>query len=74
MDQAREMALKAQTRMAAIVILVAIVAWMLASWMGGQMGLPVRFAFLFDLACLAAMAWSATVLVKVWRARRDLEN
>ncbi len=74
MDGKRDTALRGQTRTAAVVILVAMLAWMFGSWLGGRLGLPVRFAFLLDLACLAAMAWSAFVLIKVRRVRRNLEN
>lgn len=60
--------------MAAIVILVTMVVWMGASFIGGQIGLPTRFAFLFDLAAMAAFFWALVVLFQVWRARqRDKE-
>lgn len=59
-----------QARIASIVILVTFVVWMGASWIGGRIGLPVRFAFLFDFAALAAFFWALVVLVGVWRKRR----
>lgn len=78
MDRARpdrrEDGLRAQTRLASIVIAVAMVAWMAGSMLGGALGVPVRFAFLLDLACLGALTWSLVVLLRVWRARRELEN
>ena len=70
----REDGLRAQARLAAIVILVAMVAWMGGSMLGGALGVPVRFAFLLDLACLGALTWALVVLLRVWRARRELEN
>lgn len=63
-----------QARIAAIVICVTMIVWMGASWIGGQIGLPVRFAFLFDLAALAALFWSLVVLFKVWRACQRLRD
>ena len=63
-----------QARQASIVILVAIIGWMAASWIGGQMNWPVRFAFLFDLAALAALFWALVVLFKVWRKGRKDEG
>lgn len=66
--------LRAQTRLAAVVIIVAMVAWMAGSMLGGALGVPVRFAFLLDLACLAALTFALVVLLRVWRARRELEN
>lgn len=59
-----------QARIASIVILVTFVVWMGASWVGGRIGLPVRYAFLFDFAALAAFFWALVVLVGVWRKRR----
>lgn len=59
-----------QARIASIVILVTFVVWMGASWIGGRIGLPVRYAFLFDFAALAAFFWALVVLFGVWRKRR----
>ncbi|KAB7616288.1 hypothetical protein F9L33_05930 [Amylibacter sp. SFDW26] len=59
-----------KARVASIVILVAIVAWMGASWIGGMIGLPVRYAFLFDFAALAALFWALVVLFQVWKSGR----
>ncbi|GHA53437.1 hypothetical protein GCM10008927_19070 [Amylibacter ulvae] len=58
---------RAKARIASIVILVTMVVWMGASWIGGQIGLPTRFAFLFDFAALAALFWALVVLFQVWR-------
>lgn len=64
---------KAQTRLASIVIVVAMIGWMLVNFLGGKMGLPDRFAFLADFAAMAAFAWSLIVLFKVWRQRQEGE-
>lgn len=64
---------KAQTRLASIVIVVAMVGWMLVNFLGGKLGLPARFAFLADFAAMAAFAWSLIVLFKVWRQRQEGE-
>lgn len=58
---------RAQIRLAAGVIVVAMLLWMGASFLGGELGLPVRFAFLVDMLCLAALAWALWVLFNVWR-------
>jgi len=65
--------LTAQTRMAAIVIALTMLGWMAVSFFGGKMGLPVRFAFLADLAAIAAFLWALIVLFKVWRQRQQGE-
>jgi hypothetical protein len=58
---------KAKIKMACFVIIFAMIGWMGATALGGALGLPTRFAFLFDLAALAAFAWSLFVLFQVWR-------
>ncbi len=58
-----------QARLASVVILVTMVGWLAASWIGGQIGLPVRYAFLFDFAALGAFVWALVVLFRVWRTR-----
>jgi hypothetical protein len=61
----------AETRTAAIVIVAAMVLWMAASWLGGAMDWPAKWAVLFDLAALAAFFWALVVLARVWRRRRE---
>lgn len=65
--KARETGASGQIRIAAIVIVITMVLWMLASWFGGMAGLPLRFALLFDLAALAAFVWALVVVFGVWR-------
>ncbi len=63
---------KRQMKLASIVIAVAMLGWIVMSWVGGKLGLPVRFAFLVDLAAMAAFLWALIVLFKVWRQRQDM--
>lgn len=56
-----------QARIASIVIAVTAVLWVGANWIGGQMGLPIKYAFLFDFAAIAAFGWALIVLFQVWR-------
>ena len=71
-QQADELALAKQARLAAIVIAVTGAVWLLAVSFGGQLGLPVRFVFLFYLAALAAFFFALVILFRVWRARQNL--
>ncbi|WP_069299720.1 DUF5337 family protein [Neptunicoccus sediminis] len=64
----------AQIRIASIVIIVTMVIWMGASWIGGMIGLPTRFAFLFDFAALAAFFWALVVLYQAWRKRQNMKD
>ncbi len=66
-----EQRLRGQVRLAAIVMAATMVVWMLAQVLGGQLGLPARFVFLFDLAAIAALVWALIVTYWVWKARRD---
>ena len=60
-----------QVRLATIVVIAAFLLWMLASAVGGALALPVRFAFLIDLACMAALIWAMVVLYRAWRKRQN---
>lgn len=65
-----ERALAAKGRTAGLVIAVAILLWLGAQWLGPRMGLPYRYAFLFDFAALAALFWALVVTYQIWRARQ----
>jgi len=60
-----------QTKLASIVMLASVVVLMGGSWIGGQLGLPVRYAFLFDLIAMAGFAFAMITLFRVWRARQQ---
>ncbi|MBP9183069.1 MAG: DUF5337 domain-containing protein [Fuscovulum sp.] len=59
-----------QARQVALVLAVTMLLWMGAQVVGGEMGWEPRFAFLFDLAALAAFFWALVVTYQIWRARR----
>jgi hypothetical protein len=71
-NEADQLALAKQARLAAIIIAATGLLWLGAVSFGGQMGLPVRFVFLFDLAALAAFFFALVILYRVWRARRHM--
>lgn len=60
-----------QVRLVAFVIAGTMLLWMGAQYVGGQMGWPVRFVLLFDLAALAAFIWALVVTYRIWRQRRS---
>lgn len=62
-----------QTRSASIVIIVAMLGWMAVTFLGGKLGLPMRYAFLADFAAMAAFAYALIVLFRVWRQRQEGE-
>ena len=59
-----------KARIVAVVIAATMVLWMGAQVLGARLGLPTRFAFLFDLAAIAALVWALIVTYQVWQARR----
>ncbi|PRX32698.1 hypothetical protein SAMN05216257_10679 [Meinhardsimonia xiamenensis] len=67
----RERSLARQGRLVAAVIAVTAVLWLAAQWLGGKLGLPPRYAFLFDFAALAAFLWALIVGWRLWRQSRD---
>ena len=67
----KDKALARKGRMVSLVIAGTILVWIGAQWIGGQVGLPLRYAFLFDFAAIAALIWALAVTAQIWRARRD---
>ena len=58
-------------RHAALVIAGTGVFWVLATFIGGQMGLDNRTRALFDLIALAGFVWALWMIFQIWRARQD---
>lgn len=58
-----------QMRLAGLVIAVAMLLWLGFQWIGRQYDLPAKYAFLADLAAIAAMIWSLLVTWRIWRRR-----
>ena len=67
----KDQALARQGRIAALVVAGAMLIWLAAQWMGPQLGLAMRFAFLIDFAALAAFVWAFIVALQIRRARRQ---
>jgi len=60
-----------KTRQVAVVIAVTGAGWIGANFAGKLLGLPGRYAVLFDLAALAGFFWALVVIFQIWRARRE---
>lgn len=65
-----DQALARTGRMVALVIAATMLLWMGAQWLGGRLGLDPSYAFLFDLAALAALFWSLVVIARMWRHQK----
>lgn len=60
----------AQGRLVGLVIAGTMLMWMGAQWLGGELGWPARYVFLFDFAAIAGMIWALVVTFQIWRGRR----
>lgn len=61
-------------RMLSLVIAGTLIIWMLLQIISPMIGLPGRFALLFDFAAMAALIWALVNVYQLWRARREEEG
>ncbi|WP_426036767.1 DUF5337 domain-containing protein [Cypionkella sp. TWP1-2-1b2] len=59
-----------QTRVVALVIAGTMILWMAGQQIGAELGLPLKYTFLLDLAALAGFLWAMIVTYQIWRKRR----
>ena len=57
--------------MASLVIAGSMIIWLIAQWVGPQVGLAGNYAILIDLFVLAALFWALVVAAQIWRKRRQ---
>ncbi|GAA6207280.1 hypothetical protein NBRC116601_05730 [Cognatishimia sp. WU-CL00825] len=69
-----EQQLAKRGRTVSLVIAGTLVFWMLIQVVGRQIGLPGRFALLFDFAAIAALIWALVNVYQIWRARQKTEG
>jgi len=74
MSAEQDKAIARKGRHTAVVIAGAMVLWLGAQWLGQMMGLPGRYALLFDLAALAALIYAMVNIYQIWRARQDKQG
>lgn len=67
----RDMQIARRARLVGAVMAVTMLLWFAVQFLGGQLGLDVRYVFLFDLAALAAFAWALVNVFWIWRARQN---
>ncbi|MCR9125387.1 MAG: DUF5337 domain-containing protein [Rhodobacteraceae bacterium] len=71
-EQDRKIAAKG--RHVSLVIAGTMILWLAAQWIGGAIGLPSRYVFLFDLLALAGLIYAGVNILQIWRARRNSEG
>ena len=75
MSDAREKALARKGRHISLVIAGTMVLWLLLTLLiGPALGLPGRFALLFDFAALAALIYAFVNIYQLRRARRESQD
>ncbi len=57
-------------RQVALVIAGTMLLWMGAQVVGADMGWPLKYTLLVDLAALAGFIWALVVTYQIWRKRR----
>ncbi|SLN34017.1 hypothetical protein PEL8287_01661 [Roseovarius litorisediminis] len=58
-------------RFTAMVIAGTAVFWVLATLIGGQLGLSNRVRALFDMLALAGFIWAFVLIYQIWRDRQS---
>ncbi len=71
MREQEDKALAKKGQTVGLVIAITMVLWLIANLAGPQLGLPGRYALLFDFAALAALIWAMVVIWQMWQVRRD---
>ncbi|WP_299350058.1 DUF5337 domain-containing protein [uncultured Shimia sp.] len=61
-------------RMVALVIAGTMILWMAAQFIGKAVGLPGRYALLFDFAAIAGLVWALVNVYQIWRARQATQG
>ena len=59
-----------QSRRVGLVIAGTMLLWMAGQQIGAELGLPLKYTLLLDLAALAGFIWALAVTYQIWRARR----
>jgi threonine/homoserine/homoserine lactone efflux protein len=67
----RDKELARRGRVAAMVIAGTGVFWVLATIIGGELGLTQRTRALFDLMALAGFAWAVWMIYQIWQLRQS---
>ncbi|MFW8592601.1 DUF5337 domain-containing protein [Cribrihabitans neustonicus] len=75
MRKEQEQAIAAKGRHIALVIAGTITLWVLLSlFVGPVLGLPGRYALLFDFLALAGMIYALVNIYQLWRMRQDSQR
>lgn len=71
MSEQKDAELARKGRITSLVIAGTAVFWIVASFVGGQLGLPNHTRALFDLIALAGFVYAIVMIFQIWRARQN---
>lgn len=75
MSTEQDQAIARKGRHISLVIAGTMLAWIILSLVvGPAIGLPGRFALLFDFAALAGLIYAVVNLIQLWRMRQDSQR
>jgi len=75
MSKEQDQAIAAKGRHIALVIAGTISLWIVLSlFIGPMLGLPGRYALLFDFAALAGMIYALVNIFQLWRMRQNSQR
>ncbi|MFC3615737.1 DUF5337 domain-containing protein [Lutimaribacter marinistellae] len=75
MTSEQEQAIARKGRHISLVIAGTIVLWLVATlFVGPAVGLPGRYALLFDFAALGGLIYAVVNIIQLWRMRRDSQG
>jgi hypothetical protein len=69
MTNPQDIQLLKSARTIGVVLFLTVVLWMGLQLVGRDMGWPIRFALLIDLAALAGFVWCLVATYRIWRQR-----
>ncbi|MGR3454009.1 DUF5337 domain-containing protein [Pseudooceanicola sp.] len=72
--QTAERVMARKGRIAAVVIAVTMVVWLVGTALVPWMGWEARYVFLIDMAAIAAFLWVFVVIWQIWRLRQQLNE
>lgn len=71
MDEGTEQAIARKGRHIALVIAGSMLLWIVVQFIAPKIGLPGRYALLFDFMALAALIYAGVNIMQLRRMRRD---
>ncbi|MCY4301624.1 MAG: DUF5337 domain-containing protein [Aestuariivita sp.] len=74
MMDSKDQRIAAKGRHIALVIVLTMMAWLILQFLGSRLGLPGRYALLFDFAALAALVYAGINILKLRRLQREMQR